>query len=159
MTHYNEDKTLSLIDKQLAEARERGEFENLPGEGKPFNFEADRLVPLEQRLAYKVMRDNDIQPNWISLQKEIESDVQQAHKKLQRAKRFYQKAFSSLDGRRDIDSVRQRFQAEDQWNAAKEQFRHEITRINKKIASYNLQVPALHLTRNLVDPDAEFAKE
>ena len=60
-----------LIEKKIKEAKERGEFDNLPGQGKPLNLEDDSRVPEELRLAYKILKNADCLPPEIELRKEI----------------------------------------------------------------------------------------
>lgn len=147
-----------LTSKQIQEAMERGDFDNLPGTGKPLGWGAEQFVPGHNRLAYKIMKDNDIQPDWIAEQKVIEYDLQQAQKKLLRAKRHFDTAMGLLGGRKDVTSIRQRFDAEDEWKLAQTRFQDDIQAVNHKIKLYNLKVPASHLTRDLLDAAQELHK-
>lgn len=144
-----------LVGKHITDAMERGEFDNLPGAGKPLRLEADRLVPAENRLAYKIMRDNDVVPDWIGQAQLIEREFQLAQQKIQRAARHFRTAQSTLQNRKDITSIRKRLDAEDEWKAAQEQFKEALHLLNKKVANFNLIVPAVHLTRNLYDIEQE----
>jgi hypothetical protein len=60
----------SAIDKQIREAQERGDFDNLPGQGRPLPAE-----PWEGdwALAYHVLRQAGETLPWISLGREIEA--------------------------------------------------------------------------------------
>ena len=60
-----------LIEKKIKEAKERGEFDNLPGQGKPLNLDDDSSVPEDLRLAYKILKNADCLPPEIELRKEI----------------------------------------------------------------------------------------
>jgi len=60
-----------LIEKRIKEAQERGEFDNLPGKGKPLNLEDDSNVPEELRIAYKILKNAGYLPPEIELKKEI----------------------------------------------------------------------------------------
>jgi len=46
----------SLVDARIEEARLRGEFDNLPGAGKPLP-EEDMSVPEELRLAHRILKN------------------------------------------------------------------------------------------------------
>lgn len=64
--------TFDLIAEQrIAEAIERGELSNLPGEGKPLQLEDDTLVPQELRLAYRVLKNAGFVPPEIERRREI----------------------------------------------------------------------------------------
>lgn len=62
------DKAVEAIIK---EAMERGEFANLPGQGKPLDLSAYFDTPEEVRLAYSVLKNAGIVPEEISLLQEI----------------------------------------------------------------------------------------
>ena len=46
-----------LVEQRIAEAVARGEFSNLPGEGQPLDLDDDRLIPVEQRLACRILKN------------------------------------------------------------------------------------------------------
>jgi len=60
-----------IIEKKIKEAEERGEFENLPGRGRPLKLDDDSRIPADLRLAYKILKNADCLPPEIELQKEI----------------------------------------------------------------------------------------
>lgn len=59
-----------IIEERIRKAQKEGEFENLPGSGKPLKFDAMR-IPEELRLAYKILKNADCLPPEIELKKEI----------------------------------------------------------------------------------------
>jgi hypothetical protein len=60
-----------VAEKRINEAIQRGEFDNLPGSGKPLNLEDDRQIPDDLRLAYKILRNADCLPPELELKKAI----------------------------------------------------------------------------------------
>jgi hypothetical protein len=60
-----------VAEKRINEAIQRGEFDNLPGSGKPLNLKDDRQIPDDLRLAYKILRNADCLPPELELKKEI----------------------------------------------------------------------------------------
>lgn len=60
-----------IAEERIREAVRRGEFENLPGRGKPLKLEDDRHIPDDLRLAYKVLKNADCLPPELELKKEI----------------------------------------------------------------------------------------
>lgn len=62
---------LKIVEQRIKEAQERGEFDNLPGHGQPLNFEDDRHVPEDLRMAYKILKNADCLPPELELKKEI----------------------------------------------------------------------------------------
>lgn len=66
------DRWQSLVDKQLQSMIESGEMDNLPGAGKPLHLDADQHTPQELRQAHKILRDNGLAPEWITLGRELD---------------------------------------------------------------------------------------
>lgn len=154
----DEKKPLSdLVDEQIQKAIESGAFDNLTGIGKPFNFEHDRLVPTENRLAYRIMRDNDIQPEWIMLQKAIETAIAEARRHLRAEAHEYERIQRLFGDKQDVDSILRRIAARDRRDRVQIEFRDLIRQVNKKITEFNLKTPFSHLTRDLIDPEREIA--
>ncbi len=60
-----------IIEERIKKAQKEGQFDNLPGYGKPLVFEDDCCVPEELRLAYKILKNADCLPPEIELKKEI----------------------------------------------------------------------------------------
>lgn len=51
-----------LAERKIAEAVSRGEFDDLPGTGRPLDLEDDALVPEELRLAYRILKNAGFTP-------------------------------------------------------------------------------------------------
>jgi hypothetical protein len=47
----------TLIEQRIREARERGEFDNLPGAGQALPLDDDLLVPEEVRVAHRILKN------------------------------------------------------------------------------------------------------
>ncbi len=62
-----------LAEERIREAQDRGEFDNLPGQGRPLQLEDDSHVPQELRMAYKLLRNGGYLPPEIEERKEIDS--------------------------------------------------------------------------------------
>ena len=62
------DKTVEAIIK---EAMERGEFDNLPGAGKPIDLSNYFETPEELRAAYSLLKNAGVAPREVELLKEI----------------------------------------------------------------------------------------
>lgn len=66
---------VGLIDKvaeeKIKHAIEKGELQNLPGEGRPLQLDDDSHVPPELRAGYRVLKNAGYLPPEVSLRKEI----------------------------------------------------------------------------------------
>jgi DnaJ homologue, subfamily C, member 28, conserved domain len=60
-----------IAERKIQEAQKNGEFDNLPGKGKPLNLEDDSQIPEELRLAYKILKNADCLPPELELKKDI----------------------------------------------------------------------------------------
>jgi hypothetical protein len=60
-----------IADERIREAMDRGEFDDLPGKGKPLNIEDDSQLPPDLRMAYKILKNADCLPPEVQLRKEI----------------------------------------------------------------------------------------
>jgi len=60
-----------IVEQRIKEAMEKGEFDNLPGKGRPIPLEDDSHVPEDLRLAYKVLKNADCLPPELLEKKEI----------------------------------------------------------------------------------------
>jgi len=60
-----------IVEQRIREAVEKGEFDNLPGRGKPIPLEDDSHVPEDLRLAYKLLKNADCLPPELLEKKEI----------------------------------------------------------------------------------------
>jgi DnaJ family protein C protein 28 len=124
------------IEEQIREAQARGEFDNLPGMGKPLNLD-DNPSAGDKALAYHLLKRNGLAPPEIELAKEIRSEFEKAEAKLARLRHKR----NSLRTRRipPFDSEKRAF------NYALEKAIAEYDRLlrelNRKILDLNLSTP------------------
>jgi hypothetical protein len=51
-----------IAERKIEEAISRGEFDNLPCAGRPLHDDIDPLLPPEARMAWRILRNAEIQP-------------------------------------------------------------------------------------------------
>ena len=61
----------SAIEQRIREAIERGEFDDLPGKGKPIDLDAYFSTPEDLRMTYSILKSNQFVPEEVDLMKEI----------------------------------------------------------------------------------------
>jgi hypothetical protein len=60
-----------IVEERIREAQKKGEFDNLPGQGKPLSLEDESHIPEDLRIAYKILKNADCLPPEILEKKEI----------------------------------------------------------------------------------------
>lgn len=120
------------VDRAIREAMERGEFANLPGEGKPMELYEDAFTPDDLQLAYGILKDNDLAPDWIVAGKELTAKTEGWQKSLSRTFANYQTALKDPQRHMEADAA---------WKRAQDKLRENLARLNSEITSYNLKVP------------------
>ncbi len=64
-----------LAEERIRTAMAQGDFDDLPGQGRPLALDDDALVPAEMRLAYRVLKNAGYIPEELELRREI-ADVE-----------------------------------------------------------------------------------
>ena len=62
-----------LAELRIREAMEQGKFDNLPGAGKPLDFEEYFAVPEDMRMAYSILKSANCPPAEVQMLKEVAS--------------------------------------------------------------------------------------
>jgi hypothetical protein len=60
-----------LAEQRILEAQRNGEFDNLPGKGKPLQLEDMSWVPQDLRIGYKVLKNAHVLPPEAELLRDI----------------------------------------------------------------------------------------
>ena len=60
-----------IAEQRIKEALNQGFFDNSPYRGRPVHLEEDSSVPLELRMAFKILRDAGCLPPEVELRREI----------------------------------------------------------------------------------------
>lgn len=130
-----------LVEELLSEARDRGDFENLEGKGKPLTLDQNPYAG-DRALAYSLLKNNQFAPPEIERGKEIDSDIKQAEnllKTLRRHQHTLQGRSSHRDARRAYNIAR---------DATEARYEALLREINSKILSLNIVAPtAMHRRR------------
>jgi DnaJ family protein C protein 28 len=138
---YRGKQYFDFIDEQIRDAQERGEFDNLPGSGKPLNL-GETLFSGDKAMAYSLLKQHGFAPPEIELAKEIRSDFEKAQAQLEKLRR----QGNSLSARR-VPAFESEKRA---YNCAVEkataEYDHLLRELNRKILNLNLTTPpAMHM--------------
>jgi DnaJ family protein C protein 28 len=144
----------SWIDQQIREAQERGEFDNLPGKGKPLDLTPNPYAQ-DQELTFKILKDAGYAPEWIELDRAIRSRLDQARAALARSWEWYQSRLQDLDGQAGQWAAAEQKRASNTWQRKIAGFVREAEALNKEIAEMNLKVPSPRFQRSMLDAARE----
>ncbi len=62
-----------FVEEQIRRAMAEGEFDNLPGKGKPVDLSAYFQTPEDLRMGYSMLKNSNFVPAEVELLKEIEA--------------------------------------------------------------------------------------
>jgi DnaJ family protein C protein 28 len=111
-----------LVEDLIQESMAKGEFDNLPGSGKPLKYRPE--VPYLDSMTYKlneILINNGFVPEWVVLEKEIREERNSIRKEL-----ILLRNEKKLD---DIKTI--------------EQMKTKVKKLNFKIDKYNSVVPII----------------
>jgi hypothetical protein len=127
-----DDKWQWYIDRAL---KNIGDDPEIAGKGKPLKLDDQAGVPDEFRSAFKIMKENDLAPDWVMAGKELDVQHDKIIKQLKTRYNDYQYDLS----RAQTESVR--LNVERVWDAQKQKIQELIDAYNDKTLTYNLKVP------------------
>ena len=131
-----------IVEERLAQARERGDFDNLPGEGRPLKVDVNAQAG-EKALAYNLLKNNQIAPPEIERGKEIDADLARADalRADLRTRRNALPRRATAAERRAYNLLRDKTEA---------RYAEILRATNSKRLSFNIVTPAL-LHRRMLD--------
>lgn len=69
------DFIAKIAEEKILDSMNRGEFQNLEGQGRPLTYEDDSMIPEDLRMAYKILKNSGHTPPEIQQEKEIRSAI------------------------------------------------------------------------------------
>lgn len=128
-----------IVERRLMEAFADGLFDDLPGAGRPLQWDDETLVPPTWRAAFHLLTQSGLAPEWIMLDGEIRKDLQEA-------RRSYARAAAGLN------------ESDPECARAIEHLARRLGRINVAIDEFNLRIPSTQLSRARLNPEREIER-
>lgn len=138
-----EDERQALVEQRIQEAMADGEFDNLPGAGKPFKFNQNPYLEPGQEWAFGLLKRNGLAPEWIERGRAIRVELTEARGQLQTAWQQYRQNPTHYEA---------------YWQRIVAQFAKRLAGLNRKIDDYNLVVPVVSAQHPRLSLDAELRR-
>lgn len=61
------------IEQKIQAAMAKGEFDNLPGTGKPLDLDDDTFAPADMKMAYRILKNAGTLPQELTIYQEIQA--------------------------------------------------------------------------------------
>jgi hypothetical protein len=140
----------SLVDRKVKEVIGDGNISHLPGAGKPLDLDDDTNTPEHLRLAYKIMRDHDVMPDWVGKLQILNQLEDKLHKQINiRADRYLRE----LKKAQRRGTILDENNIEADWKAYITEFIERVGRYNRDVLSYNISVPNGIPHKQILDSD------
>lgn len=132
----------SLVEERIQEAMANGEFDNLPGAGKPLPLNDNPYAEPGQEWAFGLLKRNGLAPEWIERDKSIRRQLEAARNNLAAAWQSHRAdpAFAP------------------HWQHAVDRFAAQLTKINRQIDDFNLVAPSLSVQRSRLSLERELRR-
>lgn len=145
-------------ERKLREVIQDGDSTHLSNAGKPLKLDDDANIPDDRRLAYKILKDADMAPEWIERGKVLRHDLKKLKGMIDRAVREYDRAYAAAEIAPGNQGAQLRQNARQKWNAAKRKLATKAADYNREVMNYNLSVPNGIPHKQFFDFEAEVEK-
>lgn len=119
----SETDIIGVVEQRIWHSMEEGQFENLPGKGKPLNLSTNPHADPAEDTLYRILAKNGCPPEWVELNKEIRNQVSAWRVALKKA------WTNKCNG------------GPSKWAESSETLKTQLRDINDKVFRYNLIVP------------------
>ena len=127
---------------------QEGQFDDLPGKGKPLNLDENPFADPEWELAQHLLKNSGYSLPWIETRQAIEKELAEIRAELRRTWEWRQAALGQ-----DQPAAR----VEKQWQRGLGVFRERVAELNKRISDYNLQAPSNRFHLFILNAEKEIA--
>jgi DnaJ family protein C protein 28 len=136
------------IDDAIQKAMQDGQFDDLPGKGKPLNLDENPFADPEWELAHHVLKSSGYTLPWIETRQQIEKELEEARSDLKHTWEWKQSAAAQK-----ISPA----QVELQWQQRLSVFQKTVISLNQRIRDYNLEAPSDRFHLLILNADKEIA--
>jgi DnaJ family protein C protein 28 len=143
------------VEQQIREAMERGEFDNLPGKGKPLDLGEEENTPENLRMAFKLLKDAGVAPEWIEHDKEIRARLAELRQMFDRHVRWEHARRTRIEPRTPDAIITEHARGPRSREQVIRDFRQRAAELNRAIDDFNLQAPSARVHHARIRIEAE----
>lgn len=135
-----------LVEDMIHQSVEHGDFEDLPGRGKPIPPKpVSPYIDIHQYNLNRVLKNNGAAPEFVTLEREAKEDLAECKSRLFRERlKLGPEPLNDFNRKKLAGLV--------------SEFSDEVKGVNKIIVNFNLSVPSLRLQKALLRPERELEK-
>lgn len=133
------EKWERIVDRLIVESIGDGDVSHLPGSGKKLSLNEDSNTPPDLRVAFKIMQDHDVMPEWIEAGKRLAQVEAELRSQLRERARRRQ---SKTDAACSAATAAHAEKVESAWRRYQEKFLERVERYNREALAYNLALPS-----------------
>jgi hypothetical protein len=152
-----------IAERKIQEGIEEGKFDNLPGKGKPLELNDGDSLPLDVRMANKVLKNAGVLPEWIQVQHEITSEREEMAR--------YRERMAAENGKRRARLEQQKLPADHaalrqfaEWHTrSRDNYLRRIKHFNTSVLKFSILAPStatpfrsLKVDEQMAEFDAQF---
>lgn len=145
----NDDFFQWRLDKEFDRANREGQFDDLPGKGKPIDWEDwnNPFVKPEDQIVNIILKNAGYAPEWVAQRREIVELTDGARSNLARSWAWVKRHGGVSDAR-----------AAREWDRALGVFRREVNEINGRVRDHNLMLPPGLMALSMLEVEAEIGR-
>ena len=129
-----------IAEGKIQEAIEEGKFDDLPGKGKPIVFDDDPMTPPHLRMMNRILKNANVLPEWVQIQKDIEADQKQLTDMRHKLARENRRWHIRLDSGSTRPGVTQQYR---EWHArSRAAYLRLLKGVNNSILKFTLAAPS-----------------
>ncbi|MCY3834282.1 MAG: DUF1992 domain-containing protein [Chloroflexi bacterium] len=128
-----------IVDRQIAEVIGDGDVSHLPGAGERLPLKDEGATLGEWRLAFKIMNDHHVMPEWIEAAKRLDQLEASLRSQVQEGARRHSR---ELRRAKLCGAPERKARVESKWNRFQEDCRKRIEGYNREALVHNLSLPA-----------------
>lgn len=145
----------SWMDQHMQSLIGDGNVSHLKGSGKRLVLDEDIHTPETQRMATRLMKDNNVLPPWMQLGRELEDERDGLISRLSRLARTYKGQLADAERAGNTNLI---LEIEAWWQTACQRVREQAKEYNRRLLTFNITLPQGLEQRLQLQADDEIRK-